>query len=115
MALFEPDVFAPFAGDMQHPEGVCWDPVRERVYAGGEGGQIYSVDLDGNVREVANTGGVVLGVAVDGAGLVYASTTSARTCRVSTPRAGRWRPTRRAHPTRRGSARSIHLRSPRGC
>jgi sugar lactone lactonase YvrE len=72
MALFEPDVFAPFAGDLQHPEGVCWDPVRSRIYAGGEGGQIYSIGLDGDVREVANTGGVVLGVAVDGAGSVYA-------------------------------------------
>lgn len=71
-ALFAPEVFSPLAGNLQHPEGLCWDPLAGRIYCGGEGGQIYSVGLDGSSREVANTGGVVLGVAVDGAGQVYA-------------------------------------------
>jgi sugar lactone lactonase YvrE len=70
--VIDPDVFTTLAGDLQHPEGLCWDPLRGRIYTGGEGGQIYSVGLDGDAREVANTGGVVLGVAVDGAGRVYA-------------------------------------------
>lgn len=57
--------------DLDHPEGVAWD--RDGlIYAGGEAGQIYSVDLDGKVREVATTGGEILGVALDGAGRVYA-------------------------------------------
>ena len=42
------------------------------MYCGGEGGQIYAVTLAGDVTEVANTGGSVLGMAVDGNGLVYA-------------------------------------------
>ena len=43
-----------------------------RIYCGGEGGQIYAVTLDGLITEVANTGGSVLGMAVDGDGSVYA-------------------------------------------
>lgn len=57
--------------DLDHPEGVAWSPDGV-VYAGGEAGQIYAVDLDGTVRQVATTGGEILGVAVDGAGRVYA-------------------------------------------
>lgn len=60
------------AGGLDHPEGVAWDPVAQRVYAGGEAGQVYAVGLDGAVETVAQTGGFVLGVAVDGEGLVYA-------------------------------------------
>jgi len=70
--LFAPDVFTPLAHGLQHPEGLCWDPLTSRIYCGGEGGQIYSVTLDGEVREVANTGGSVLGMAVDARGRVYA-------------------------------------------
>lgn len=60
------------AGGLDHPEGVAWDPLTERVYAGGEAGQIYAVGLDGSIETVAQTGGFVLGIAVDGDGLVYA-------------------------------------------
>ena len=66
------DSFAILAGGLDHPEGVAWDPGSERVYAGGEAGQIYSIGLDGDVRTVAVTGGFILGLAVDGSGLVYA-------------------------------------------
>ena len=45
---------------------------RQRIYCGGEGGQIYAVTLDGEIAEVANTGGSVLGMAVDAFGRVYA-------------------------------------------
>jgi gluconolactonase len=54
---------------LDHPEGVCWDPGRGVVWAGGEAGQIYRVDPE--TREVALTGnapGFVLGLAVDGTG-----------------------------------------------
>ena len=70
--LFPRRVFRELARPLQHPEALCWDPLTERVYCGGEGGQIYAVGLDGEIDEVANTGGSVLGVAVDGFGRVYA-------------------------------------------
>jgi len=57
--------------ELDHPEGVAWGQ-DGRVYAGGEAGQIYAVTLDGEVEEVANTGGEILGVALDGSGRVYA-------------------------------------------
>ena len=65
-------VFEEFAGGLNHPEGVCWNPFDGRVYAGGEGGEIYAVTLGGDVQVVAVTGGSMLGLAVDGRGRVYA-------------------------------------------
>jgi sugar lactone lactonase YvrE len=61
-----------FAGGLNHPEGVAWNPVDGRVWAGGEGGELYRVGLDGEVEEVASSDGSMLGVAVDGRGRVYA-------------------------------------------
>ena len=56
---------------LDHPEGVCWDSSREVAWAGGEGGQLYRVDV-GEARAVqaAQAPGFVLGLAVDGAGRV---------------------------------------------
>jgi gluconolactonase len=70
--LFPRTVFRELARPLQHPEALCWDPVTARVYCGGEGGQIYAVTLEGDIAEVANTGGSVLGMAVDADGRVYA-------------------------------------------
>ncbi len=70
--LLPRDVFRELARPLQHPEALCWDPLTERVYCGGEGGQIYGVTLDGEIEEIANTGGSVLGMAVDASGRVYA-------------------------------------------
>jgi gluconolactonase len=64
--------FEELAGGLNHPEGVAWNPVDGRVYAGGEGGELYAVTLEGDVTEVASTGGSMLGLAVDGSGRVYA-------------------------------------------
>jgi gluconolactonase len=60
------------AEGLDHPEGVA--PGRSgELYAGGEAGQIYRINPDtGTHEQVADTGGFVLGVAVDGAGAVYA-------------------------------------------
>lgn len=65
---------------LDHPESVCWDPVARGggcLYAGGEDGQLYRIELDrtrtgrGLVEIVGSTGGgMVLGVAVDGCGRV---------------------------------------------
>jgi gluconolactonase len=70
--VFPRTVFRELARPLQHPEALCWDPLTQRVYCGGEGGQIYAVTLEGAIEVVANTGGSVLGMAVDAAGRVYA-------------------------------------------
>ena len=66
------DRFEDFADGLNHPEGVAWNPSDGHVWAGGEGGEFYRVSLDGDVELVASTGGSMLGIAVDGAGRVYA-------------------------------------------
>ena len=45
--VFPREVFRELARPLQHPEALCWDPLTERIYCGGEGGQIYAVTLDG--------------------------------------------------------------------
>jgi gluconolactonase len=65
------DRFDELAGGLHHPEGVAWNPVDGRVYAGGEGGELYAVTLEGEVEQVGSSGGSMLGIAVDGAGRVY--------------------------------------------
>lgn len=55
--------------ELDHPEGVAWDPESETLYAGGEAGQIYAGTLDGRgFGQVAEVPGLVLGIAVDGRG-----------------------------------------------
>jgi gluconolactonase len=66
------DRFTILAGGLDHPEGVAWDPSTDRVFAGGEAGQIYAIGLDGSKEVVAETGGFVLGLAVAGDGTVLA-------------------------------------------
>lgn len=57
---------------LDHPEGVAWGP-DGMVYAGGEAGQVYRINLADNACEAyANTGGFVLGLAHDAAANVYA-------------------------------------------
>jgi gluconolactonase len=54
---------------LDHPECVAWDPDAGVLWAGGEAGQLYRVDVErGSAREVARAPGFVLGLAVDGAG-----------------------------------------------
>jgi gluconolactonase len=56
------------ASGLDHPEGVAWDPAGSLV-AGGEAGQLYRVDIaTGAVTLLAETGGAVLGIALDAAG-----------------------------------------------
>src|SRR4051812_12922679 len=54
-------------GGLDHPEGVAHDPSSDAVYAGGELGQLYRVDVDRRTWEqVGAAPGFVLGLAVDG-------------------------------------------------
>jgi hypothetical protein len=58
---------------LDHPECVCWDPGAELLWAGGETGQLYRVDLAERLaEEIARAPGFVLGVAADGRGRVVA-------------------------------------------
>ena len=66
------DRFEELADGLNHPEGVTWNPLDGLVYAGGEGGELYSVRLEGDVSLAGSSGGSMLGLAVDGAGRVYA-------------------------------------------
>ena len=70
--LMSIDDFAPFAEGLDHPEGVAWGP-DGYLYAGGEAGQIYRVDLDsGSVTEIACTGGFILGLCLDADANIFA-------------------------------------------
>lgn len=52
---------------LDHPEGVAWDPATRVLWAGGEDGQLYRVDVDARTYvEHARAPGFVLGLAVDG-------------------------------------------------
>jgi gluconolactonase len=59
------------ATGLDHPEGVAWGP-DGRIYAGGEAGQIYAIDVGGAIEEIASTGGFMYGITLDGDGNVFA-------------------------------------------
>lgn len=59
-----------FAEGLDHAEGLAITS-EGTVYVGGEAGQVYVID-DDQPREIANTGGFVLGLALDAAGRLYA-------------------------------------------
>jgi gluconolactonase len=64
------DDITTYADGLDHPEGVA--VARDgTVWAGGEAGQVYRI-VDGRPEEVCTTGGFLLGLALDGAGAVYA-------------------------------------------
>ena len=52
---------------LDHPEGVAWDPATGVLWAGGEDGQLYRVDVGARTwQEAPRAPGFVLGLAVDG-------------------------------------------------
>lgn len=61
------------AEGLDHPEGVCWSPKSRSIYAGGEAGQVYRVQLEGGFEQVAEIpGGFILGLAVNADDVIYA-------------------------------------------
>jgi len=81
-------IAASLGGDVDHAEAVVWDAERGIIFCGGEEGQLYSVTLDGHVEQVAATGGSLLGLALDAAGLVYACDAGRRAIVVIDPQTG---------------------------
>lgn len=66
------DAVSTLGDRLDHPEGVAWDPQAKVLYAGGEAGQIYRIDpLSGSQEIAGNSGGYILGVALDGRSRVY--------------------------------------------
>ncbi len=57
---------------LDHPEGIAWG-LDGYAYAGGEAGQLYRIDIEKReMAEFANTGGFVLGMALDSSHNIYA-------------------------------------------
>ncbi len=59
-------------GNLDHPEGIACDS-QGNLYAGGELGQIFYIDVEkGTFECIAKTGGFILGITLDGKGRIYA-------------------------------------------
>ncbi len=86
MALLDNDTqVSTFAEGLDHAEGIAWG-LDGYVYAGGEAGQLYRISLDGeSVTEFANTGGFVLGIALDAMNNIYACDVGNRVVHKITP------------------------------
>jgi len=60
-----------FAHGLDHAEGICLAP-NGLLYVGGEAGQLYRIDKQGDMEEIARTGGFMLGLAADAESFIYA-------------------------------------------
>lgn len=69
--LLSPENTQLIGQDLDHPECLCLAPDGS-LFAGGEAGQIYHIDVRGGQRLVGSTGGFILGIALDGRGRIHA-------------------------------------------
>ncbi len=61
-----------FVEGLDHPEGIAWG-LDGYAYAGGEAGQLYRIDIEEQeLEQVADTGGFLLGLALDAHHNIYA-------------------------------------------
>ena len=71
-AVLDHDSISVFAEGLDHSEGIAWG-LDGYIYCGGEAGQIYKIDPDDRkVEVIANTGGFILGLTLDGDNNIYA-------------------------------------------
>ena len=72
MALLNNDTqVSVLVNGLDHPEGIAWG-LDGYAYAGGEAGQVYRIDIDrGEMVQFADTGGFVLGMALDAQSNIY--------------------------------------------
>ena len=59
--LLPAKAFSAFCEGLDHPEGLAFDN-EQQLWAGGELGQIYRIDPEGKVEEIARLGGFCLGL-----------------------------------------------------
>lgn len=59
-----------YASGFDHAEGICQAP-NQKIYVGGEGGQVYEIGDDRIPNVIANTGGFSLGLAADAHNRIY--------------------------------------------
>ena len=73
MALLDNDTqVSVLVEGLDHPEGIAWG-LDGCAYAGGEAGQVYRIDVDAGTADCfADTGGFILGLALDARNNVYA-------------------------------------------
>ena len=70
---------------LDHPEGISWG-LDGYAYAGGEAGQLYRIDIDRKeFVQFADTGGFVLGIALDASNNLYACDAGHRCIQKVTP------------------------------
>ena len=86
MALLNNDTDVSVLVDgLDHVEGVAWG-LDGYCYAGGEAGQIYRADIErGAATQIADTGGFILGLALDAHHNIYACDTGNRAVMKITP------------------------------
>ena len=66
-----PDQHRTVVDNLDHCEGVAYDPTRHCLWGGGEQGQLYRIPLDGSaVEQVATAESWILALVVDGLGRV---------------------------------------------
>ncbi len=72
MAILDSSQISDYAHGLDHAEGIAWG-MDGYIYAGGEIGQVYRIDpAKPEARVFANTGGFLLGMALDSAHNIYA-------------------------------------------
>jgi gluconolactonase len=70
---------------LDHPEGIAWG-LDGYAYAGGEAGQVYRIDIESKAfSQFADTGGFVLGMALDASHNIYAVDVGNRCVQKITP------------------------------
>jgi gluconolactonase len=85
MPLINTQHAATFVDGLDHPEGIACGP-DGKIYAGGEAGQIYRIDIASRqVEQIAAIGGLNLGLAHDAAANTYVCNVGASAVKKVTP------------------------------